>query len=153
MHLKKHRILVVESVYFQPANASPVGVESRFGRELISDDEPYERRQPVGREWAALDSGWLKDSAMAVLSNPAPVWQRIPTPEQLAEAMAKVVEVIFLRPAEHPNCYNMAPPSGVVIPPGESARLRPSSLGSTWLRCPSLSPGEKVKLGVFLVPA
>lgn len=138
---RRPRLSVVQMVYHQQPDGQPTVQEARYSRWLESDEQPYLRRMTVGEEWVALDVGWVEKAGMLVLRNeggpPSPVKL---TPEQKAEAAAKVIEVGFTEGL-----------TGQVwlIPPGESMAGVPRNAKELRVRCQS---GE-VKLSVCVLPA
>jgi len=121
----KARLVVVETVYCQSPGEQPVAVESRFGRALNSQEQPYRRVIKVGESWQPLDHGWVEEASMLVISNEEGKYlQVVPTEEQRKELETKVVELAF--PGQS-GCW--------LIPPGDSFRGCPSGLGSLLVRC------------------
>lgn len=127
--MSKSRITVVEQVYFQQDGQQPVTAESRFGRQLASDEQPYVRRYRVGPEWRPLDCGWVADAAQLVLLNDeGRTGPRNVTDERRAELDRMVVEVSFASDAGTPECH-------ALVRPRESARVEPRQLKNVMVRC------------------
>jgi len=63
------RLVVVETVYHgireSGRDATTRGV--RISRELVSDEQPYDRVRKVGTDWSAVETGWLKGADVSVL--------------------------------------------------------------------------------------
>lgn len=68
--VQKPRLGVVDTVYYQAPNEQPISADSRFGRWLSSDEQPYGPRvvkiEP-GRH--KLDHGWLESASMMLIEN------------------------------------------------------------------------------------
>lgn len=121
------RLVVVESVYHQPADGPPTtatGDIVRFGRDLASDEQPYERHKVVKESWEPLDCGWIDRCGMLLLRNDEGHFAINPTPEQREAAMRRVIELSF--DGEH---------SAISVPPRESCRFYPADAGNIRLRC------------------
>jgi hypothetical protein len=87
-------ITVVQTVYHQPAGEEPTAVTLQYVRPLETSEQPYVRKIKVGESWQPLDLGWIEQPGMILLVNDEGKFtQTIPTPEERAEAEAKVVEV------------------------------------------------------------
>jgi hypothetical protein len=92
-----NRIVVVENVYHQSAEGlNPTHVYPRYTQFLTTDEQPYLRHTKVEEEWVALDTGWLKECSLIVIENMEGSFPFFnPTPEQVAEAVKKVIEIGF----------------------------------------------------------
>lgn len=111
----KARLTINELVYHQllSESAQVVG-ENRTGRFLHNEEVPYNRPTTVGTEWTDLDLKWVDRPTQIYLENITGYdRQVIPTPEELADDDARVVEVA----------------NGTVpfarVRPGESCRFEP----------------------------
>ena len=137
----KDRLIVVESIYHQPASGDPTSFDSRFGVELASQEQPYERTTTVGEEWTQLSLGsWITECRMLVLRNEEGNDLRVtPSPEMKAALEAKVLE---LSDANGPSSVTW------LIAPGTSMRGRPSDLSSLRIR----SASGTIKFTVCLYP-
>lgn len=123
------RMTVIETIYHQAPNDEPTSFTSRFSRSLETDEQPYARKLKVGESWQPLDraSIWLAEAGLLRLVNEEGTnWPTNPTPEQLAEVAAKVVEIGF-----------GADTAAILVPPGESVRFSPADLALIRLRCRS----------------
>ena len=139
------RLTVTESIYHQSPEGEPVEIGYSGARFLETDEQVYSRRTTVGEEWTPIDCGWLRESGASLLllrNEEGRFTQVIPSPEQRGETQGRVVEV------------GVGTPHGEVVPfaevdPQESPlRLRPSDLGSLYLRCRQ----GRAKVTVTLVP-
>lgn len=121
----KSRITVVEQVYHQVSGDQPHLVESKFSRELESDEQPYERHLKVGEEPELLDCGWVKKaSQLLIINEEGRFLQTQPTEAEREELQLKVLEVYFGKLSI----------DSWIVPPGESMRACPSSLVGVYLR-------------------
>lgn len=99
------RITVVENVVWHKLGESPMSIETRYER--ISRDV---KGRPtnldpivIGPEWTALDlSGWDR-IALLIVANEEGRFSLRPTPEQLRDAMARIVEVGFADEIDGPK--------------------------------------------------
>ena len=122
-------LVVVESVYHQPADGQPIVAESRFSRRLRTDEQPYVRWFKVTEEWQSLDHGWLDAAGMLVLKNEEGTNpQTIPSAEERAEIAAKVAEIGLL--ANDTLVLLFA-----LLQPGESLRFQPIGIPALVVRC------------------
>lgn len=147
MSILKSRLTVVESLYHQSFGEEPVRVDSRFSRELESDEQPYSRRLKATEGWQPLDCGWVKDPGMVCVTNEeGKHFQVNPTKEE-KEALARKVLEILISPGQL-NRESMGWESlGWLIPPGESFRGCPPS-HKIWIR----SQSGVTRFSVFTIP-
>lgn len=120
-------LTVVETVYHQPSGGFPatmLGDASRFHRELSSDEQAYERHRVLKNNWETLDCGWVEKCGMLLIRNDEGQFQVVPTPEQRAEVMRRVILVSF----------NGDQPA-ILVPPGETCRFYPVDANLICLRC------------------
>lgn len=148
------RMTVVQTVYFQADGQEPSSVDSRYNRDIVQDEHPYHRQSRVGEEWKLLDCGWIERACCLVIKNEPTKFHVQPTPEERAEATARVLEVA-IRVDVSPKNRDMHTPRTQpvmavwsLVHPGESLRVCPSSLKDLWVRCRS---GE-CRFSVYLMP-
>jgi hypothetical protein len=123
----KPRMTVVDIFYHQVFGEQPESVESRFERELSSDEQMYQRKKVATEEWQPIDLGWVKEVGTVFIQNIEGQFHSVnPTVEQKEEIAKRVLEFTF---AQCKECF--------LIPPGESMRCSPTSAGSLMLRCRS----------------
>lgn len=132
-------ITVAGTIYHRAGpQAQATAINLRWTRELESDEQPWGPRQfTVTEQWTPLDCGWLKPElcGMLVIENrEGHFTQRIPTEEQRAEAMARVVEigVTNARALEHYDDHIIAI---LEVRPKESQPLMPVDVSSLRIRC------------------
>jgi hypothetical protein len=122
----KNLMTVVETVYHQVFGEQPVSIESRFERELASEEQMYQRRKVATEDWQSLDLGWVSDAGTVVIQNTEnKLLQVIPTPEQKAEIAKKIIAVSY-NPESNQEFYILS---------GESIRLHPSHADKLMVRC------------------
>ncbi len=93
----KSQITVVEQVYHRLVGNQPCLVESRFSRELVSNEQPYERHLSVGEQGKPLDCGWVKEASQLLILNEAGRNLQVnSTKEGREETSRKVLEVYYL---------------------------------------------------------
>jgi hypothetical protein len=103
----KSEITVVEQVYHQLSGSQPRAIESRFSRELESDEQPYERHLKVGEESVPLDCGWIKEASQLVIINEeGKGLQANPTDEERKGLACKILEISYV---DHPTeCFTIS---------------------------------------------
>ena len=134
------RLTIVEQIYHRPMDEEPTLFERRYSRELETRDEVYQPKKPkVGQEWQPVDTGWLgsRVGMLIVANEEGKSLKTIPSPEELAEIRARVVEVSYA------GC-----PDTFLVPPGESFHGYPSDPSRLRLRCRS----GVAKCVVLLIP-
>ncbi len=133
----KNRLTVIETVYHQTTTAEPDSIESRFERELISDEQPYRRTTKVGEDWTPLDFGWIEEVGMIVIqNNEGKGLTKIPTPEEKEELAAKVLEI------------SADPSNSWIVRPGESFRGEPAGKRTLCIR----SRSGTTHFNVYAIP-
>jgi hypothetical protein len=131
----KNRLTVVETVYHQVSGEQPQSVESRFDRELQSDEQMYQRCKVATEEWQPLDLGWVPDPGTIVIENNEGILQQVnPTPEQ-QEELAKKILVL-----------SQDSGLGFEVRPGESFRFSHDAPGVLLLRCRSGSARYRISV-------
>lgn len=93
---KAHIALIITHAHQIPGERATGGTE-RSGRFLKTKDQPYgPRRLTVGPEWQPLDTGWVKEPGLILITNEEGLPKHVqvnPTPAEAAAAEARVVEV------------------------------------------------------------
>jgi hypothetical protein len=125
----QNRLLVVESVYYQGPHTDGVQRDSRFGRFLDTDEQPYLRVFVVKEEWQPLDPGWLSRAGMLLLVNQEGRFQVNPTEEQARTAAARVI-LLGVKPL-----IDLPPTPFARVRPRESCRLEPAGLDNLYVCC------------------
>lgn len=126
-----NRLTVVEMLYHQQGVLNPESFQHNYSRELKTDEQTYgPRRDKVGEEWQELKLGWFSDKGLncgllRIVNEEGGQQQRIPTPEQLAETAAKVIEY----------CYKGGEAKPFLLHPQESCRVYPSNIEGLMIRC------------------
>jgi len=121
------RLVVVETAYYQPINESPLAVESRYSRELETDEQLYQRFKVATEKWEALDKGWIGShpGLLLIQNTEGQNLQLKPTKEEKKELSQHVLELSL----------ENNPTMAWLIPPGESMRAYPSDISSLLIRC------------------
>jgi len=64
------RLTVVETVYYQAYEESPVSIESKYERILQTvQEQVYIRRLTATQEWELLEYGWVEDPGLVHIQN------------------------------------------------------------------------------------
>jgi hypothetical protein len=168
------RITVVEHITYSVKSGNPMVIPSRFGRNMLTEEQPYQRQLTIDGTWRKLELGWLDECRLGMViieNNEGKRLQRIPSPAEVASINARIIEVWFEPPKHaHPIKMEMPrndldmhdPPEDVeprisavepqlfaclLLPPGESQRYTPG-VRDIWVRCQS----ETAKIVVTLLP-
>lgn len=132
---------VVDTVYYQQSGQEPTVASSRYNRRIVQDEQPFMRIAKVGTDWISVDTGWVEEAGMLMISNEEDLISgRNPTPEELTDLDGRVIEVAFGDP-------NDPPEHRWLILPGESMRAHPSDVKALIMRCQTGS--ARYKLSVF----
>lgn len=119
------QLIVLETVYCTGLNGEGESVESKFARQLNTDEQIWLRKASVGSEWEPLETGWIERASMMVLKNEEPAGGGM---LELGLAAAGHVQPISS------------------LPPSTSLRLPPSTLASLRLR------GHNTRYSLWLFP-
>lgn len=125
----KARITVLDRCYHQTADGQAVESSTSFVRLLDTDEQPYQRKTKVGREWTPLPVGWVGDCSLMVLKN-----------EEKEDGAS-----ILLKTGTG-NAF-------AFLAPGESLRFCPVDLTDLFLRSSSQEEVKEAKYSVTLFPA
>lgn len=128
MNEAKNHLTVVDCIYHVPFGSETVSMDTRYSRELQSEEQPYIRKSLVCETWKPLDCGWLTEVGVGLLfiSNEAGKDQQvIPTDEQRRELASRVVEVAYEKDSS----------KSWIILPGESMRATPEDATRLFIRC------------------
>ena len=137
------RLTVVETISHHVPGQQPLSVHVPSERKLQSAELSYVRQPTVGPEWHALDLGWFASGGAGMIlarNEEGTNFKVYPTPEELAEVKARVVELLI---------DWLQPTSRILIAPGESARFTPAEHSSIRLRCPS----GRARMSIIIFPA
>lgn len=125
------QLVILQTVYHQSPGQDAAGSESRVGRTLASDEQPYIRHTRAGDEWKPLDTDWIPDPGLVVIENRGTQFRVNPTEAEKAEAARKTVIV-----AADPQCDpSVGPTPFAEIPPGESLTLSPREIDRWRIKC------------------
>jgi hypothetical protein len=121
------RLVLVETVAYQPPTGQPVCAEARTSHWLKSteDEQPFgPRRLRIGETWQKLDFGWVVVPSMVVLANETGKYSPVvPSEAALAETRTAVLEVAFREPLQ----------ADAYVLPGLSIRMCPAA--AVYARC------------------
>lgn len=88
------RVTQTSHVYFDPGDGGKLFDVPLTGTDReVGTGDPYVRTVTVGEEWRPLDIGHVTQCSLMVLVNERTAWDRNPTPQQVLDAAAKIVEV------------------------------------------------------------
>lgn len=94
------RVVHSGSIYFQCLNDQPVGLDIRYSRSVVSEEQPYGPRRNIKAisEWKSLDLGWYADKpqeigTIVLINQEGRFSQTIPTEQEKYEASLKVLEL------------------------------------------------------------
>lgn len=136
-----NRMTVVENIYYQPINDSPITILGRaniFSTNIESNESPYERHRVATPKWEVLDSGWIDTvGGVLVLRNEEGKFTHYPSLEEKEKLAAKVLEISF-------DGVN----ASISVLPSETCRLRLINLKQVYLH----SRSEPVKYTLALLP-
>lgn len=136
----KGRYTVVEVVSHQSESGQPTMIsDSRYSRQLLTDEQPFIRKGKANEEWQPLTQGWLPQTSLLCLRNDAGKFSRVPTKEEREELAGMILEVTFTTPVSHLKRDMHDPPAqdpvpAMIILPGESCRFVPFDLGAVRVR-------------------
>lgn len=155
---RRGRITVIETVYFQGPDAEPTSRECNFSNWVGTDEQPYLRRCRIGEAFKPLDLGWLSNIPIGLVcidNHEGSFPEKLPTPQEKANAAAKVLEVSFGLSTAPQSLTMHDPPSppptatvpAILVKPGEGVRFQPAAAKNVLIRCRS---GEaRVTITVF----
>lgn len=128
MELPKAILTVVEMIYLQSRNGEAQCVESRYMRELDTDEQLYKRRLVITNEWKPLDVGWIEKPGLLIIHNEEGKHLTVnPTYKEKQIIADRVVEI-----SSNPEgCFS------ILVLPGESTRFQPSEVSKLQIRCRS----------------
>ena len=130
------RITVTDKTYHQVVGDQPVVFETRFCRDVKSEEQPYCRKIKVGVEAKSIELGWIDEVGMLLLRNEEGVFTTVPTDEE-KERMADKIVVMSVSGIDFCKLY-----------PGESLRITPIGISAWTVRCLS-SDGARCSLTVI----
>ena len=64
-----NRVVILETVYHQREMDNPVSVTHNYVKKLQNNIQPYSRELDIGKEWKAVDFGWISDPVLVLLKN------------------------------------------------------------------------------------
>lgn len=132
------RLSVQESVSLSYPRQEAFAVSSRFSKFIHSPEQPFKRvLATVNEEWERLNFVWLDGKPLGMLviyNDEGKFLQVVPSPEEIAEAAKKILQVGFSKNGEvGPEPWIDVNPSGDGVT-SESCRLVPTSPSSVYVR-------------------
>jgi len=125
-----NQLTVVELIYHRRQDDQPIQFESRFSRNLNTDEQAYDRRCKARSEWQLLDLGWIEQAGHISIENCEGHFNQVqPTDDERKEAESRVIELGWLIDGE--------PQPKIIIPVHESCRFTPTSGSQIYVRCQS----------------
>lgn len=135
MGARPNSLIVVEQVYFQGAGGQPTSTESRFSRQLQTDEQPWHCQMTLTEKWVPLDCGWVVEAGMLVVKNEAGRGLQVyPDEEEKRAIVVSIVEVTAAAQVIEADMGLDYHAQWLVLP-GESLRAQPADLRSIRLRC------------------
>lgn len=125
------QLVILQTVYHQSPGKDAVGSESRVGRTLASDEQPYVRHTRAGEEWKPLDTDWIPDPGLVVIENRGTQFRVNPTEVEKVEAALKTLLVAV------DGSDGLEPIPFALIPPGESFVAFPQEIARWRIKCAS----------------
>jgi hypothetical protein len=138
------RIVVVETIGFQPPEGEAQMVDSRYVRWLEAgmDEQVYKRKFTATEEWKPVDIGWAKEwpgvSVVHISNVGVGPLATIPTAAEREELARRIIEV---------KIGSADPDSVLLIPPGESLRVCPARPDKILIR--SQHNTTRYQIGIF----
>jgi hypothetical protein len=129
---KKSRLVVQDTISYVAPHGDTTQDHINFTHWVEqTNEQPYVRQLEATPEWTLVPIGWAGEwqaCSMLWIENQREVRQTRPTPEEVALAEAKVLEVHFgpVSPGDEATFF---------IPPGESLRGRPKKFNTIYTRC------------------
>lgn len=156
------RVSIVETLYFHTVGVNPHVVQTRYGRNLKTEEQVFVRRLTLTDDWVALDAGWLKAVSYVLIQNmEGRMLQVNPTDEERADIESRVVEISFSasepQPANDGPRDMFSPPlpitgpiptAHLILPPRESLRLCPLNIHNIRIRCRN----KTAKIVLHMIP-
>lgn len=127
------RMVVVETIYYQPVNSPPsvlLGETSRYARELLTDEDPYKRRKVASDQWEPLELGWTDRPSLVLLRNDEGHFNEQPTAAERVEMEGRQIWITFasVLVLGHPDKEHLT------LLPGETQRFTPARASEIRLR-------------------
>lgn len=94
---RKSSIIIVKNIYHQVEAENPIHLPVRSRIPVESDEQCYDRRLPLSREWKPIDRGWVDQVSMVSVHHSEGVrFTDKPTEKEFADLENRVVEVGLL---------------------------------------------------------
>lgn len=93
----RNRMTVVETITYEREDGEPFQVQTKVGRPIEQDTQPYQREIKIGEEWKPIDLGWAtewdKIGTISIKHLGEKPSQKVLTPEERAEIASKTLLV------------------------------------------------------------
>lgn len=143
------RLIVNQTVLFALPNRGVQEVASHadgsFIRLMDSKAMPYRRELEIGEEWQPLDWGWAgpNPSQVIICNEEGMFFNGVPTPEQKAEAMGRIVDIgvetfrtgAWLDRFPDEKMFSMGVDEIQRVRPLQSCRFEPEEETNYFIRC------------------
>lgn len=146
---KQAKLIIVSNVHYRGVEGTVKTQTTRGARLIKSNDDPIERKITIGEQWYKLETAWIKTIGyLSFRNNGGKTFQEIPTPEQIEEAQAKIVELGFplLTPEEKCKEQSILQKrtmyDGKILSKEEKAQLEPQSNEPDIIPLWQIRPGE-----------
>lgn len=156
------RLTVTSSISYEPGDEEAIGTTTGYSRELVDDEQPYERNLKVGPDWLLLSKGcWVQNPCLLVLTNTEGLHDVTNvSPELVRERAEKylLLGIIPPEPTETQRRDMHSPdrkPADILpvvfsrIDPGETTAIHPENFDRVAVR----SNKDVVKLKLLVVPS
>jgi hypothetical protein len=144
--LKTGVLIVVRTFYHQLGGMDATSVDTRYQRQLDTDEQPYVRHISLSESdgWVSFDAGWLTNVGASYLQlrNNVGAYARYPTKEEKEDTLKRVVDISFT-----------IPPMGAVphieVRPGEAQAFSPSSGDMSHIRLKCRHGTAKISINII----
>jgi hypothetical protein len=126
IHEIKAEVTVVNKAYHQPGDSDPTCVETGYSYFLETDEQPFTRIHTVGEDWIPLQTGWLTDSSLVIISNDGAKRANVVLTEEEEDERSKRFILVAFEDTSRPT---------IIIRPGRSAEFEPLTLNGIKIRC------------------
>ena len=137
------RYSVVGTIYHQTGGESPTSVVLQYTEKTELDEQPYQRKIKIGKEWTKVDLGWLESygCSLIIVTNEEGRFSVTPSKEMREEVAKRVVEIGYKTGGEKANRTQWSPPIEIVpvfkVNPNASHFGVPIDPKRIYLRCPN----------------
>lgn len=137
-------LVITGTAVYRRSGSPAVVCGQPYGVPLVTDEQPWRREFAAREDWQPLDCGWLAGKPVSLLcleNHGGPPRNTRPTPGEMAEELARVVELaVDPNPADG-GCRTMHDPPDIPpaafasVAPGRDLRLQPAGHERFRVRC------------------